>query len=149
MRITTAIKDAMLIEARMAYYNAFVHKASHKVGAALLGTDGRIYAGCNTQNSISGLGQCAERNAVDHACLHGQYIIEAILVYSDEPIWPCGACLQYLCEFSLVSEKDIKILIVGKNGKTKTSSVKKLLPHGYKTHMDHEVIESYREKSRR
>ncbi|MDH5783304.1 MAG: cytidine deaminase [Candidatus Bathyarchaeota archaeon] len=73
------------------------------VGAAVF-VDERIYEGCNIESSISGLGICAERCAIDHAILHGNNSIEKIAIVMDngnccDPK-PCGACLQYINDFA-------------------------------------------------
>jgi cytidine deaminase len=35
-----------------------------KVGAAVIGEEGKIFTGCNVENASYGLTQCAERNAI-------------------------------------------------------------------------------------
>jgi cytidine deaminase len=84
-----------------------------KVGAAVLAEDGKIYVGCNVESWVSGLGICAERCAINHAVLHGNRKIKklALIVESkcnNNPA-PCGACLQYINDFSENSK--IKILV--------------------------------------
>jgi cytidine deaminase len=74
------------------------------VGAAVLAEDGKIYEGCNVESKISGLGTCAERCAIDHAILHGNRTIKEIAIaiskeHTKNPN-PCGACLQYIYDFS-------------------------------------------------
>jgi cytidine deaminase len=75
-----------------------------EVGAAVLAENGQIYEGCNVESWVSGLGICAERNAINHAVLHGNRKIEEIAIVMDigshnEPR-PCGACLQYIYDFA-------------------------------------------------
>jgi cytidine deaminase len=83
-----------------------------KVGAAVLGEDGKIYGGCNVESWISGLGVCAERCAIDHAVLHGNHKIMEVAVVSDqdklEKPRPCGSCLQYIHDFG---DPEIKVLM--------------------------------------
>jgi cytidine deaminase len=84
-----------------------------KVGAAVLGEDGKVYGGCNVESWVSGLGTCAERCAIDHSVLHGNRRIMEIAIVADEhklekPI-PCGACLQYMHDFAENSE--LKVLM--------------------------------------
>jgi cytidine deaminase len=75
-----------------------------KVGAAVLAEDGQIYEGCNVESWVSGLGTCAERGAINHAVLHGNRKIKEIALVMDaasrEEPRPCGACLQYISDFS-------------------------------------------------
>jgi cytidine deaminase len=112
-----------------------------RVGAAVLAEDGRVYEGCNVESWISGLGTCAERNAINHAILHGNRKIRELALVMDsegpnEPI-PCGACLQYIYDFA--ESIDVKIVMAKeKNGKTllETVAVERLanlLPFPYKS----------------
>lgn len=109
------------------------------VGAAVLAEDDQIYPGCNVQSRISGLGVCAERCAVDHAVLHGNKKIKEVAVVVDEKDAekprPCGACLQYIVEFS---EGNVKI-ITAKVRQTKilpetieVKTIKEMLPYQFK-----------------
>jgi len=91
-----------------------------RVGAAVLAEDGQIYEGCNVESWVSGLGICAERCAINHAVLQGNGKIREIAVVMDagsksEPR-PCGACLQYISDFSV--NPNIKVLMAkARNGK--------------------------------
>jgi cytidine deaminase len=98
-----------------------------KVGAAMLAEDGKIYAGCNVESWVSGLGICAERCAINHAVSHGSRKIKEIAVVMDassqsEPT-PCGACLQYIYDFAETPK--IKIVMAkAENGKILFETVK-------------------------
>lgn len=72
-----------------------------KVGAAVLGASGTVYAGCNVENSSYGLSVCAERNAVAAAVAGGEKKVLAVAVVTQgaEPSPPCGTCRQVLSEF--------------------------------------------------
>jgi cytidine deaminase len=110
-----------------------------KVGAAVLAEDGKIYEGCNVESCISGLGTCAERCAIDHAVLHGNRRIKMVAVVfhkesSGDPV-PCGACLQYIHEFS--ENPNLRILMAkATGGKISAESIRvkklrELLPFPY------------------
>ena len=71
-----------------------------KVGAAVLTGDGRIFAGCNVENSSYGLTICAERAAVFSAIAAGQQKLEMIAIATAGGGTPCGACRQVLAEFN-------------------------------------------------
>ncbi|MEM3565911.1 MAG: cytidine deaminase [Candidatus Bathyarchaeia archaeon] len=105
-------EQALLKEASKALANAHV-LWGFGVGAAVLAEDGKIYGGCNVESWVSGLGACAERNAINHAILHGNKRIREIAVVTDAKnkgeIKPCGACLQYISDFAESSE--IKIVM--------------------------------------
>jgi len=98
-----------------------------KVGAAVLAENGQIYEGCNVESWVSGLGICAERNAINHAVLHGNRKIEEIAIVMDigsrnEPR-PCGACLQYIYDFA-ESPKVKVVMANAENGRILFDSVK-------------------------
>jgi len=116
-----AAKDVM--ERAYAPYSAF------RVGAALETKNGRIFVGCNVENSSYGLTICAERSAVASAVAAGERKFKRILIATSTAkiTPPCGACRQVLKEFGL----NIKVLMAGKK-KIKQASLSKLLPSAFK-----------------
>jgi cytidine deaminase len=103
------------------------------VGAAVLTRSGNIYAGCNTESIIAGLGVCAERSAMDHAVVHGENEVAAVLVTSllAKPLFPCGACRQYLYEFAQPAGLDPVVYALGAGGGLEHSLLSDLLPHAF------------------
>lgn len=93
-------KDA----AAKARLNAYAPYSTFKVGAAVVSAaTGRIYSGCNVENSSYGATICAERNAILNAIANeGRIGIDMLVVVSDDtpPAPPCAQCLQVLAEFS-------------------------------------------------
>jgi cytidine deaminase len=87
-------------EARQSAYAPYSH---FPVGAALLASDGRIFAGCNVENISFGLTFCAERVAIGSAIAAGarQFVAIAVVADTGVPISPCGACRQVLAEFGV------------------------------------------------
>lgn len=90
-------------EAKKARKNAYAPYSHFLVGAAVVSAaTGRIYSGCNVENSSYGASICAERNAVLHAiACEGAIGIDMLVVVSDDnpPAPPCAQCLQVLAEF--------------------------------------------------
>ncbi len=118
-------EDFHLLEAALqAMKNAYVVWGFH-VGAAVLGEDGKVYVGCNVESRISGLGVCAERCAIHHAVCHGIKKIRKIAIVIEdqnaERVVPCGACRQYIYDFS--DGKAKIIMAKAKNGKLVEKSV--------------------------
>lgn len=88
------------VKVREYSYSPYSHFA---VGAAVRTAGGRIFSGCNIENSSYGISCCAERNAIFAAVGSGCRDIEAICVTADtpEPVSPCGACRQVMAEFRI------------------------------------------------
>ena len=143
VRELTKLERQMLIISVFTRTNAYAAKTEHKIGAAVLTEAGNVYGGCNIESNISGLGCCAERVAVAHAIAHGEYRFRKLMVLDKEHIIPCGACLQYLAEFSAINEKDIQILSSTPEGDTAVYSLRKLLPLAYYS-KNKEKVEAYR-----
>jgi cytidine deaminase len=94
--------DELFARARRAAAAAYAPYSKFRVGAALLGADGRVFTGCNVENRSFGLTICAERNAVCQGVAQGCGSFLALAIAtpdSKEPVGPCGACRQVLSEF--------------------------------------------------
>ena len=118
------VKDAIAAKKRAhAPYSRF------RVGAALLASSGRIYAGCNVEISTYALTICAERTAIFKAISEGDRNFKANAVVSDDPGYtpPCGACRQVLMDLA----GNIDFLMVNGKGNVKVLKMKKLLPHAF------------------
>lgn len=107
---------------------AYAPYSKFKVGAALLTKSGKIYTGANVENASYGLTCCAERIAIFKAVTEGETEFLKLVVVGDteEPISPCGACRQVMAEFG-----NFEVILVGKNGNIKKTSVSELLPYSF------------------
>jgi cytidine deaminase len=76
--------------------------SNFKVGAAVVGEGGEVFAGCNVENGSYGLTQCAERNAISSAISGGLRAgtLELLVIYTpgEQACPPCGACRQVMHE---------------------------------------------------
>lgn len=125
-----ATKNELLKVAQKSRLNAYAPYSKFKVGAAVLTTSGKIYGGCNVENSAYPCGTCAEAGAISAMVVDGERQIAEILIIADtECILPCGNCLQKIAE--LGNEKTL-IHSADLNGNIQTFTLKQLLPHNFK-----------------
>jgi len=111
--------------------NSYSPYSKFKVGACVLYEDGNAYTGCNVENASYGLTLCAERTAISSAIADGQKSkIVAVAIYSPNAklCYPCGACRQWIAEFS----QDASVIVENSEGKPQVLSIKELLPHTFK-----------------
>jgi cytidine deaminase len=115
--------------AQKAQRNAYVPFSKFKVGAALLSKDGKIFTGCNIENSSYGLTICAERVAVFKAISSGASKFEAIAIVSDLSGFtsPCGACRQVLSDLA----GNIDFVLMNKKKQIKVIKLNSLLPFAF------------------
>jgi cytidine deaminase len=116
------------VAARTHAYNPY---SKFAVGAAVHTVQGKIFTGCNIENASFGLSICAERVALFKAYSAGQRDIIALAVAADtdEPVTPCGACLQVLAELAPKAQ----IIMTNRDGsKVKTGTISELLPLAFK-----------------
>jgi cytidine deaminase len=125
--------EALVEAALKVKKNASVPLSRFRVGAAVLTKGGAIFEGCNTECLIPVLGVCAERNAVNHALIHGHKSFLAVAVASDlhSPLLPCGTCLQYLQEFARSDGRDLLIIAQGRSGDRIVTSIEELFKGGF------------------
>lgn len=124
----------MHAHAKQATANAYCHYSGLAVGACLLADDSKLYAGCNVENAVLGLTQCAEQNAVSTMISAGARKIQSILVVSssEDICPPCVMCRQLLCEFG---EPDMLIYLANETEILKTYSLAALLPQAFTKQM--------------
>ncbi len=125
--------ELLIAAATKAKNNAFVPLSKFRVGSAVITKSGKIFAGCNTESIIPVLGVCAERNAINHAIIHGETDFIAVAVVSDlnTPLLPCGPCLQYIQEFARQEGRDILIVAQGRSGDRVVTSLDELFRGGF------------------
>ena len=84
--------------------NAYAPISHYNVGATLICKSGKIFHGCNVEDSSTRCGCCAERVAFFSAITAGEKEFEKIILigsYKNKPldkITPCGTCRQFMSE---------------------------------------------------
>lgn len=115
---------------------AYAPYSKFKVGAALLGSNGVIYMGCNVENSSYSATNCAERTAVFNAIAEGQREFEAIAIVGGiedaselELCAPCGVCRQVLREFC--NPQTFEVILAKSTDDYKVYTLEELLPMSF------------------
>jgi cytidine deaminase len=118
-------------QAQAARENAHAPYSGHRVGAAIRTKNGKVFTGCNVENSSYGATLCAERVAITKAVSElGKFELAEVLVVTDAPSpWPpCGMCRQVMAEFA---GKNTVVYAVNLQGSVRTESFSELFPHAF------------------
>lgn len=116
--------------------NAYAPYSKFKVGAAIRGESGKVYAGCNVENIAYPEGTCAEAGAIALMIASGETRLTEVFVVADSsiPVTPCGGCRQKLSEFGT---GDVIVTLSNLQGDRKKMTLAELLPGGFgHAHMD-------------
>lgn len=122
----------LMNNAKEASKNSYSPFSRFAVGAAVITSSGKIYRGCNVENSSFGLTNCAERTAIFKAISEGEREILAVAIYSpnSDSCYPCGACRQVLYEFQ---SDEYEIDVVTENlGTLDVQKLSYFLPCGFR-----------------
>ncbi len=90
-----------------------------EVSAAVLSKSGKIYTGVCI-DTCSGLGVCAERNAIFNMITNGEHEIDKVLCILPDGSCgaPCGACRELMVQFMAGKYHDIEIMLDYSAGRT-------------------------------
>lgn len=126
-------KEELIGNAMAAMKNSYSPYSGFCVGAALLTKKGKVYTGCNIENSSYSVTNCAERTAIHSAISKGEREFAAIAIVGgkngrvESYCPPCGVCRQVLAEFC---RNDFKIYLY--NGvEIKVYTLDELLPESF------------------
>ena len=109
--------------------------SNFKVGAALLTKSGKIYTGCNIENSSYTPTNCAERTAFFKAVSEGVRDFQAICIVGGkngkltEYTAPCGVCRQVMMEFC--NPKTFQIILAVDKERYEIYTLEELMPLGF------------------
>ncbi|MBE7711235.1 MAG: cytidine deaminase [Cyanobacteria bacterium SIG31] len=122
----------LMDKAKEASQNSYSPFSRFAVGAAVLTSTGKIFLGCNVENSSFGLTNCAERTAIFKAVSEGERELVAVAIYSpnSDSCYPCGACRQVLYEFQ-GDEQEIEV-ITENLGNLEIKKLSYFLPNGFR-----------------
>src|SRR3954453_18141633 len=122
--------DDLLETARQMQSRAYAPYSGFKVGAAVRGESGSVFAGCNVENAAYPVGTCAEEAAIAAMIASGERRLAEILVVGEGEalVTPCGACRQRIREFAVPGSS---IHVAGSDGVRRSFSVGELLPFSF------------------
>lgn len=120
----------LLSYAKEAQAKAYAPYSGFAVGAAIESTDGRIFTGCNVENSSFGCTICAEQAAVTRAVGEGcrEFARIAVVADSEDYCLPCGTCRQILSEFS----PEVEVLCAKAGGAYVSYRLRDLMPLAFR-----------------
>ncbi len=128
------MKKELINKAYEAMQQSYSPYSRFCVGAALLTKDGKIYTGCNIENSAFSPTCCAERTAFFKAASEGEREFKAIAIVGGKNgeitdyCYPCGVCRQVMAEFC---NADFEIITTDSN-QIKVYTLKDLLPEAFR-----------------
>ncbi len=99
-----------------------------KVGSAIKTKSGKIFSGCNVENSSFSATLCAERVAIFKAVSEGEKSLSQVYVYTKDGWPPCGMCLQVMSEFA---DKNTEVIIGDEKGNEKVLKFSELMPNAF------------------
>jgi homotetrameric cytidine deaminase len=122
--------DRLLEAAEAAMRNAHAPYSRFRVGAALRGSRGGIYAAANVENAAYPQAQCAEASAIGALVAGGEKGIAEVAVVAEREDFcpPCGGCRQRLSEFA---GPDTPVHLGRPGGPRRTLTLSELLPHAF------------------
>ena len=128
--IAATSDDELVERAKQARLAAHAPYSNFEVGAAILATDGRIFTGCNIENSTYGLTMCAERVAIFKAVSEGatEFLKVAIVADHANITPPCGCCRQMIWEFAT---EDTEVILANLSGDVQKFYIKDLFPNAF------------------
>jgi len=121
--------EELLAAAKAARSNAYAPYSNYKVGAAIRSESNIIYAGCNVENAVYPLGQCAERVAIQAMVRAGETRIAELLLLTENGETPCGACRQVMTEFA---HDSMQIYLANGGSVVQETTLGALLPRAFR-----------------
>lgn len=125
----SAKERSLLDKARRARARAYAPYSGFRVGCAIEDARGAVFAGCNVEDATYANTVHAEMSAVVAMIGEGGRRIRRVVVVTgaDEPVFPCGLCLQFLSEHGSGAE----VVAVGRGGAYRRASLRELLPAAF------------------
>ena len=125
--------EVLIASAKEISAKSYAPYSGYHVGAAVLGSDGNVYTGCNFENISFSVSLCAERSAIAKMVSAGCREFTEAAVCTQDSGTPCGACLQVFYEFVTDPSKVKVHCIANSTNEIRTYFLSELLPHGFHT----------------
>ena len=139
LRELASTKQELVNKAIKATQHAYAPYSKFSVGCAILLENKQIITGTNVENASYPVGICAERTALSHVVSnHPNERIRSMAIsylsekVSDEVIFPCGMCRQFILECQQRNQAPIEVILHAPNGKIiLVPNAADLLPFGF------------------
>lgn len=116
---------SLLERAREAAANSYAPYSNEPKGAAILASDGTVFASGNVEFATFGGSVCAELGALTRAINEGKREFKAIALHPHR--YPCGNCRQFLSEFGL----DLDVITSKPDGSIDSRPLPAFLPNSF------------------
>lgn len=126
-------KKKLVDEAKDALGRCYPKDSPHKYSAAVLTANGAIYSAGSYGSFTASFTLYGEQSALAHAASHGEEVVRAIAVASNEEnkqgefTAPCHMCKQLLWESRLRSGEPLPIILSNDHGETKEVLIDELM----------------------
>lgn len=124
--------DDLAAEARRAAQRSYSPYSRFRVGAVVVDSEGRRYAGANVENAAYGSSICAEATAISGAVARGVRRIKGVAVACVDAdgvdnAYPCGNCRQLMNEFGV----EWVVVAAGEGSEIRRHRLSDLHPYGF------------------
>lgn len=124
--------EELVAAARVAAEGSYSPYSGFRVGAAVLGSKGKVITGANVENAAYPASSCAEATAINAAVAKGVRKIETVAVAcvdaeDVERAYPCGRCRQIMAEFGV----ERVLVTAGEGSEVREHTLEELLPHRF------------------
>ena len=131
----------LLLKAKEATDLAHAPYSQFHVGASVELESGNVFMGNNQENAAFPSGLCAERVLLNY--VHANFpkdkpVALAIAArknsgYTQEPVTPCGSCLQVMAELEKEWDRELDVYLFGEKNIFRVQGVKHFLPFLFKS----------------
>lgn len=132
IHLSKQLRERLIQAATKTQNKAYAPYSGYRVGASVLGENGRIYTGCNVEIATLSQTTHAERVAINTMVASGEKKLKAICCVTEgkrNVVLPCLECRQVIWEFAGGNKNIIVIGASLTSKRTAETTIGRLTPH--------------------